>query len=318
MHISPIYTLPQYNNFNTVQNTHDRGLCLRLKPQLTQDVVSFTGYRRFLDLPQNEIFARIKRSISPDNFIGAGGEANVYSIKGTKYCFRCPKGSDDKYKSHLDFDISESDKVNHVVANLGGGATIMNRLKGVPVKTDKMTAEQIQQVAQTIVDFPVQSYRTFMHQLADADRKNMYFDNFWPNVIINPKDKTITAIDFVKDFPYAEEFAPLGKMFSVLTHDENTVEQLGMVANKILKAALKDLAPGQKPCIPPNQFDFSLFLIDLRNLNKFSIADESYCDLFNALQRVVELKELELQGQNVTNMLRNDIQVAKEIIDLMF
>ncbi len=318
MHISPIYTLPQYNQYLPVQNSQDRNFGLKLKPQLSQDVVNFTGYRRFLDLPKDEIFARIKRSIRPDYFIGAGGEAKVYSIKGTKYCFRWPKGTADSYRTHLDFDISEADKVNHVVANLGGGATIMNRLKGVPVKTDKMTADQIQQVAQTIVDFPVQSYRTFMHQLADADRKNMYFDNFWPNVIINQKDKTITAIDFVKDFPYAEEFAPLGKMFSVLTHDENTVEQMSMIANKILKAALKDLAPGQKPCIPPNQFDFSLFLIDLRNLNKFSIADESYCDLFNALERVVELKELELKGENVTSMLKNDIQVAKEIIDLMF
>lgn len=318
MHISPIYTLPQYNQYLPVQNSQDRNFGLKLKPQLSQDVVNFTGYRRFLDLPKDEIFARIKRSIRPDYFIGAGGEAKVYSIKGTKYCFRWPKGTADSYRTHLDFDISEADKVNHVVANLGGGATIMNRLKGVPVKTDKMTTDQIQQVAQTIVDFPVQSYRTFMHQLADADRKNMYFDNFWPNVIINSKDKTITAIDFVKDFPYAEEFAPLGKMFSVLTHDGNTVDQMGMIANKILKAALKDLAPGQKPCIPPNQFDFSLFLIDLRNLNKFSIADESYCDLFNALERVVELKELELKGENVTSMLKNDIQVAKEIIDLMF
>lgn len=318
MHISQINTLPQYNQYLPVHKAQDRSFGLKLKPQLTNDVVNFTGYRRFLDLPKDEIFARIKRSISPDYFIGAGGEAKVYSIKGTKYCFRWPKGTADTYRTHLDFDISEADKVNHVVANLGGGATIMNRLKGVPVKTDKMTAEQIQQVAQTIVDFPVQSYRTFMHQLADADRKNMYFDNFWPNVIINPKDKTITAIDFVKDFPYAEEFAPLGKMFSVLTHDGNTVDQMGMIANKILKAALKDLAPGQKPCIPPNQFDFSLFLIDLRNLNKFPIADESYCDLFNALERVVELKELELKGENVTSMLKNDIQVAKEIIDLMF
>ena len=318
MHISPMYTLPQYNQYLPVHKSQDRSFGLKLKPQLTNDVVNFTGYRRFLDLPQDEIFARIKRSIRPDNFIGAGGEANVYSIRGTKYCFRWPKGSADSYRTHLDFDVSESDKVNHVVANLGGGATIMNRLKGVPVKTDKMTADQIQQVAQTIVDFPVQSYRTFMHQLADADRKNMYFDNFWPNVIINPKDKTIIAIDFVKDFPYAEEFAPLCKMFSVLTHDENTVDQLGMIANKILKAALKDLSPGQKPCIEPKQFDFALFLTDLCNLNKLSIADESYCDLFNALERVVELKELELQGQNVANMLKNDIQVATEIIDLMF
>lgn len=318
MHVNNINTLPQHNMYSTVQKSSNRNFGLNLRPQLTHDVVNFTGYRRFLDLPQDEIFARIKRSIRPDNFIGAGGEANVYSIRGTKYCFRWPKGSADSYRTHLDFDVSESDKVNHVVANLGGGATIMNRLKGVPVKTDKMTADQIQQVAQTIVDFPVQSYRTFMHQLADADRKNMYFDNFWPNVIINPKDKTITAIDFVKDFPYAEEFAPLGKMFSVLTHDENTVDQLGMIANKILKAALKELSPGQKPCIEPKQFDFALFLTDLRNLNKLSIADESYCDLFNALERVVELKELELQGQNVANMQRNDIQVAKDIIDLMF
>ena len=318
MHISPIYTLPQYNEYLPVQKPQDRCFGLNLKPQLTQDVVNFTGYRRFLDLPKNEIFARIKQSLRPDNFLGAGGEANVYLIKGTKYCFRWPKGTADAYKTNLDFDISESDKVNHVVARLGAGATIMTRLKGVPVKADSMTVEQIQQVAQAIVDFPVQSYRTFLHQIADADKKNMYFDNFWPNIIINPKEKTITAIDFVKDFQYGDEFSPLGQMFSALTHEETTIDQLGMIANKIFQAALKELAPGQKPCIKPTDFDFALFLTDLRNLGKFNLQDESYCDLFNALERVVELKELELQGQNVTNMLRNDIAVAKEIIDLMF
>ena len=318
MRINPIYTLPKYNDNLDVQKSQVRRFGFNLQPQLSQDVVTFAGYRRFLELPKNEIFARIKRSMVPDNFIGAGGEAKVYSIKGTKYCFRCPKGSADMYRSHLDFDISETDKVNHVVANLGGGATIMNRLKGVPVKSEAMTSEQIQQVAQTIVDFPVQSYRTFMHQLADADKKNMYFDDFWQNVIVNEKDKTITAIDFVKNFLYAEEFAPLGKMFSALTHEDNTVDQLGMVANKILKAALKDLSPGQKPCIEPKQFDFDLFLTDLRNSNNFRISDELYCDLFNALKRVVELKERELSGENVINMLRNNIKVAKEIIDLMF
>ena len=53
-------------------------------------------------------------------------------------------------------------------------------------------------------------------------------------------------------------------------------------------------------------------------MGKFNLQDESYCDLFKALERIVELKELELKGENVTSLLKNDIQVAKEIIDLMF
>ena len=34
--------------------------------------------------------------------------------------------------------------------------------------------------------------------------------------------------------------------------------------------------------------------------------------------RIVELKTLELKGENVASMLRNDIKVAKDIVDIMF
>ena len=320
MHISPINTLPQYNNmYLPVQNTQSKSLGLSLKPQLNQDVVSFSGYRRFLELPKDDIIKRICRSMNPENFIGSGGEAHVYSIKGTKYCFRCPKGSQKTFANgDIDLNPSEADKVNHVVAKLGNGATIMNKLRGVPVKSESMTDEQIQLVAQTIVDLPVHAYRKFMRQLADADKKNMYFDNFWPNVIVNGKDKTITAVDFVKDFPFAEDFDPLNKMYTVLTHDDTAVDHKAIIANKIFKAALKELAPGQQPCIPPEQFDFAILLTELRNSGQFYIPDDAYCDLFKAFYRIVELKTLELKGENVASMLRNDIKVAKDIVDIMF
>jgi hypothetical protein len=319
MRISPIYTLPQYDTYLPAQNNQSKNFGLSLKPQLNQDVVSFTGYRRFLELPKVDIIKRICRSINAENFIGSGGEANVYAIQGTKYCFRCPKGSQDTFVNcDIDLFPTEADKVNHVVAKLGSGATIMNKLRGVPVRSESMTPEQIQLVAQTIVDLPVQSYRKFLHQLADADKKNMYFDNFWPNVIINGKDKTITAVDFVKDFPYAEDFDPLNKMYSVLTHEDTAIDHRAAIVNKIFKAALKELSPGQKPCIHPEQFDFAILLTELRFSNHFKLPDDSYCDLFKAFNRIIELKMLELKGENVTSMLRNDIKVAKDIIDLMF
>ena len=309
---------PQNNNYySSVHTGAQSKFGIALKPQLTQDVVSFQGYRKFLELPKEDIIKRIMRSISSENFLGSGGEANVYAIKGTNYCFRWPKSSKYEFQSDFNLDVSETDKVNHVVAKLGGGATIMNKLRGVPVKSDSMTAEQVQLVAQTIVDLPVQAYRKFMHQLADADKKNMYFDNFWPNVIVNGKDKTLTAIDFVKDFPYAEEFDPLNKMYTVLTHEDTAIDHKAIIANKIFKAALKEFAPGQQPCIPPEQFDFAILLTELKNSNQFNLPDETYCDLFKALNRIVELKTYELKGENVASMLRNDIQVAKEIIDLM-
>lgn len=319
MRISPIYTLPQYDTYLPAQNNQSKNFGLRLKPQLNQDVVSFTGYRRFLELPNADIIKRLKLSVTPENIIGEGGEAQVYAIKNTKYCLRRPKVIGNLFEGlDVDLKVSDSDKVNHVVAKFRNGATIMPRLRGVPVKSSSMTAEQVQLVAQTIVDLPVQAYRKFLHQLADADKKNMYFDNFWENVLISDKDKSITAIDFVKDFPFAEDFDPLNKMYSVLTHDDTAIDHRAAIVNKIFKAALKELSPGQKPCIDPGQFDFAILLTELRFSNHFKLPEDSYCDLFKAFNRIVELKILELKGENVTNMLRNDIKVAKDIIDLMF
>lgn len=318
MHISPIYTLPQYNNYFPAQNNQGRNFGLLLKPQLAQDTVAFTGYRKFLDLPNKELFARLFKSLSADKEIGRGGEAIVYSIPGTKYCLRCLRGCADDIGSNISFDLTDADKVNNVVAHLGAGATILNRLKGIPVKADFMTERQIKEVASDVATFPIASYRSFLHQIADAEQKDMYFDNFWPNIIVNSKTKTLTAIDFVHNYKYAEEFVPLTKMFEALTHEECTPEQVNTIANKILKAALKDLSPKQKPCMDLSNYDFAWFLTTLRNSNQFEIKDGCFCDLFKALEQIIELKGLELKGENVTNKLRNDIQVAKEIIDLMF
>ena len=321
MYVASINTFPKYNQFNPVQNAKNNSCNVSFRPQLSQDTVSFTGYRKFLELPNKELFSRLIKSLSDDMEIGRGGEAVVYSIPGTKYCLRCIRGCEadiDDLRSHIDFNLTEADKVNNVVAHLGAGATILNRLKGMPVKAEFMTTRQIKEVASTIADFPVQSFRTLLHQIVDAEKKNMYFDNFWPNVIVNEKNKSLTAIDFVKDYKYAEEFAPLTKMYDALTHDESTPEQIRSIANKILNAALKDFAPKQKPCMNVEQYDFAWFLTSLRNSERFNISDANFCALYKAIERIVELKGLELNGENVTNMLRNDLNVAKEIIDLMF
>ena len=85
------------------------------------------------------------------------------------------------------------------------------------------------------------------------------------------------------------------KMYSVLTHDDTAVDHRAAIVNKIFKAALKELSPGQKPCIDPGQFDFAILLTELRFSNHFKLPEDSYCDLFKAFNRIVELKILELK-----------------------
>ena len=115
MKINKLFITPEYQNNKNLSEK--------------RRITSFRS-RDLLDLPQKDILAKVQNSVTPDNFLGQGTEAEVYRIKGTKYCVRIPYLAQDIYRLYTK-ELTPIDKVNHVVAKLGFGASIMKYFEGV-------------------------------------------------------------------------------------------------------------------------------------------------------------------------------------------
>ena len=62
------------------------------------NTLSFKGVD-LMSLPEADVLEKVRNSVLPENFLGAGTEAEVYRIKDTNYCVRIPYLSQDIYLS---------------------------------------------------------------------------------------------------------------------------------------------------------------------------------------------------------------------------
>ena len=150
------------------------------------DRICFKG-KDLLELSEKEIFAEIKKSLTPENFIGQGTEAEVYRIKDTNYCVRIPHITSDLYIMNYSKELSPIDKVSHTKVKLGFGATIMPYFEGVISKDYKNNEYQRFKLQEKVADMPVKSYTDLLHQIANAIDNEMVFDFSGVNLIINTK-----------------------------------------------------------------------------------------------------------------------------------
>ena len=276
----------------------------------------------FLSLPHNKIIEQIKKSVTnPNNFLGKGREAYVYKIQQTPYCVRILHGSTNKIKGQLSFDISDEEKVNHVIAKFQGGITIMPCFEGYPpyILPGLKSRYKIQQseIDEILDNMPVSAFQKFFRQICTANKNNMGFDCSWNNVILNSKDKTITAIDFYKmneEFP--DVFKPLRLCYASLTYLKADAEHKKNCAGKLLLAALEELKPGIEPCCSVNEFDFSGF-IHLVYRDKNMKPDRYTALLLNTLNDIEVLKIKNIYNQDdlkISNELNGKIKVAAALI----
>lgn len=166
----------------------------RMIQGLACDTVSF-GNSEFLSKPKEEIFAQIKQSVSNSrkNCLGHGGEAYVYRIEGTDYCVRVPTKLvlDGLNLKKITLKVSEKDKVNHTVAKLNDGITIM------PVIEGEIFGESFNpELLKVMESMPQKAYDELLQQFCRAYKQGLEFDATWKNIIVNPKNSTMTAIDF--------------------------------------------------------------------------------------------------------------------------
>ncbi|MGN0031026.1 MAG: hypothetical protein ACI37Q_03630 [Candidatus Gastranaerophilaceae bacterium] len=296
-----------------------------------QDTVSF-GQKDLLSQSPEEITTQVKNSLTLKNFIAAGGDAEVYKIENSDYCIRIPfiNGSSNNKKPiskvkqilenqkpfSITTEISPSDKVNHVKAKLNNKYSIMKYINGMPVATPFMSEDEIIRNAKTIEEAPIESFSKLLHQVCEAYKYNMYFDCTSVNVIVNPKDKTFTAIDFYKaEFP--ESLHPLSHIFAALSTTKTTTEQQKIFAGKIFKATLEELKPNVTPCTSITNFDFYRFIYKLANGG--IIENQNYVNLLcQMFADIEELKMKEARRIDVTRVLNGKIKVVNTLVKQLF
>ncbi len=287
--------------------------------------INFNG-NNFLDLSESEIRKRAKESITPWNFIGQGTVAKVFKIKDTDYCVRVPHYSMDRFSYRCTKDISAEDKINHIVAKLGFGATIMKFFKGITPQKYKDNEFSRDKLQKQISEMPISSYTNLLHQIAEAADNEMLFDFSGGNLIVDTENKKLTAIDFYKmpaDNP--RPIRPLTEMYQVLTCYGAKPDIGKKIYENIVTAALEEFKPKIIPCMDLELFDF-IYLLSRRNTDHklsgketisqhidkyYNIRDSvSYC-----LDSLKQIKKNEIRTQNEFPELEINIAKLKRLMN---
>ena len=274
-----------------------------------KDTVSFSGKEKdFLELSKKEIFEKINQSKNREHFIGSGGEANVYRIADTPYVVRIAKSRKQDFTERLSYDLSEQDKINHTVAKLGGDSRIMKYLPGENCFKYKNQNE--------LFKLPVESYYNLYKQICHAKDNGMVFDCNSTNIIFNPKNKTLTAIDFYKvDTDFPENTKPLSAIFSALTtttlafHPENFKNLL----SGLLNVVLKDFEPGVKPVQNLTELSLGSLFRNFESCYEDSLPPQ-YDVLKKTFYEALQLKYAESLGQDVKQELNGRIKICRALI----
>lgn len=311
-----LYPIPPQKHFQKVYT----GVCL--PKLLAKDTVSFCGKQNdeLLSITPKEIFEIIDKTIKDkSNKLGQGGEAAVYRIPDTAYCVRINLDYKSKLKSKFSLDVSDKDKVNHIVANLGGKSSIMHFIDGYPMRpTGFITKENYVDTPKMLEQIPVEGFQMLLKQVSNALNKSLKYDCNATNVMINPKDNTLTAIDFFEEpKDISRPSFILSELYVSVTPLKTTKSQKQKAAGKILLAALEELKAGEKSCYPINDFDFSRLIY---KLNKEGlIQSDAYKNiLIKTFEKIVELKNQEIKaGMNLPELNRA-LKVANSLVKQLF
>ena len=275
--ITPIITSTYQQKYQYKKGLRQN--CSNLAP-LSFDTVSFKSIN-LLGKNSKEISEIVKEAVIHTENIGFGSEGTVYKIPDTDYCVKILKGESINNFGHWRFNVSEQDKINHIVAKSNNDSVIMKHLDGRSLKWNK---------PDEIFELPKSSYKNLLIQLEKAKDECLKFDNSPSNVIYNPKDKSLTAIDFYEPSPDVEfEYTPLSSVFTVLKNhsdSSNYVENNRKLGGKLLEIVLDEFSSGKEPEFEIDKRDIFDVFGELKMESKFNeptqmrFLRESFADIF--------------------------------------
>ena len=310
------------NNFYTKSQKINRQVNAGvLYPKLKSDSVCFRG-QNFLELPPKEVYKKVIESITPENFVGQGTEAEVYRIKDTEFCVKISYEALSSYSKNMDLNrrlyfnknISSNEAVNHTVAELGLNTKIMKFFEGKIPKDYFGNKENRYLLQSEIAQMPVKSYTDFLHQIANGVDNQMLFDNSLGNLIVNTKENKLTAIDF---FPMTEnprEVRPLNEMYSLLTANGAEQETGKKIFDNIMNAGLEEFEPNIIPCMDIELFDFVELCKKRIEDTKVQNSERIMQKISQQIQFIKGLKKAEHMESLFSTFIKEKIDIVRDLI----
>lgn len=287
--------------------------CIFKRPILKCNNICFRS-KNLLEMPKEDVFSRIKESVVPENFIGQGTFAEVYRIKDTDYCIRIPYLAQDNYLKDYSREITPIDKVNHVVAKLGFGVSIRKYFDGVVPKWFMNNSQSRYQLQKQIADMPIKSYSSLLHQIAEGLDNEMLFDIAPGNLIVDTKNKTLTAIDFMGISDNPRPVRPLMEMYSIITSYGSLSEIGKKIFEKVSDAALEEFKPGNIPCMDVALFDFTDLCLKRRDETCFKEDMAIIAEIKKLAEQLKKTKKAEILDKTKSVVLENNIKTMKNML----
>ena len=142
----------------------------------------------------------------------------------------------------------------------------------------------------------------------------MIFDSTLSNVVVNPSQKTMTAIDFYEMQKYMpEDLKVLPAMMEALA-DDNNVEMRRKCLSKIILAALEELKPGVEPSLSIGDFRFRKFLESEEAIMPEIVA-ANWHKLKRDLTDIECLKIKEYAGLDITDEMNERIKIVQTLLN---
>lgn len=254
--ITPLFNQITFNNPIKVNNSNSfvKYSAVQFRGNLEEDTFELSKKSDY----NEKDFDNIKNAVKKDNFVGSGFEGRVFSMKNPKYVVKIPKDyfngkklNNDLVKTDLiEEEVTEQDRVNHIVKKYKNGIIIMNKVAGKQIQTKKEMNE--------VADLPASAYQNLLNQIIDAEKKGMEFDFAMNNVLYDNKTGSLTAIDFRPFKEGKRKFNPLEKMYFVFDCFRQPYEK--KVSGKIITAALDNIKPDADPKRTKLDYDFNTII----------------------------------------------------------
>ncbi len=281
---------------------------------LTKDVCSFSK-RDFLDLPKEKIFEKIKQTICDENsWLGQGREGIVFRIIDTDYCMKISPSCFVSWNpQNISFDVSKQDKANHIRAILNDNCVIQKFIQGMSLEKCPNPLE--------LCELPFESYYNLYKQISNAAKENLSFDDVANNIIYNPENKSLTAIDFSKE-SCPVEASQLTEIFasiaSVQKYEDFGKSSIKKLFGNILKIVAEECNPDKKSLNEITDFDVFRLVDFFRIIYSFGKdhcyepLPENYKDIQRMLNDIIYLKNT---GSTSKEDLLARIQEVESLID---
>lgn len=205
---------------------------LTSKPDVFKPTIS-----DLLKLPAENILSVAKETIKKNEPFHFGAESVVYKIPETQYALLVPHGKTIGNYASVSFDLTDKERINHFVAKLGSKIYLKKFIEGLTTKApyiEKATpfgmisvADEAAQkkVNEHVKNLTPESFENLYNQIFKAMNNDLTYDCFGENLILNPKTKTLTAIDF-DTMQTGYKFNPVAEIyhsFSLIEEKEQKV-----------------------------------------------------------------------------------------------